>query len=62
LAVNLSATMASLQQILYAIEDQSPYLFIEDMELRTSGGVDDATNPEIQVEFEVFGYMPIETQ
>lgn len=62
LGVNLSANMESLQQILYAIEDQSPYLFIEDMELRTSGAVDDTTNPEIQVEFEVFGYMPVEAQ
>jgi general secretion pathway protein M len=62
IAITLSTTIASLQQILYAIEGQSPYLFIEDIEVTADQAIaEDSQSPEnrnLQVHLEVFGYMP----
>jgi general secretion pathway protein M len=67
MAVTLTASIESLQKILYAIEDQSPYLFIEDLELLTNQGFTDVSDGgeesrDLQVHFEVFGYLPARTQ
>ena len=66
MVVTLTATIESLQQILYAIEDQSPYLFIEDLELLTNRGIAEVSEGEgsrdLQVHFEVFGYTPSQTR
>lgn len=65
LAISMGATIQSLQPILYAIEYQRPYLFIENLELRSNSGtfeVQDAEgqigSDEIQVQMEVYGYLP----
>jgi general secretion pathway protein M len=61
ISVSLTATIESLQQILYAIENRNPYLFIENLEVRTNrgsfqrGGEEDSRN--LQVHFDVYGYM-----
>jgi general secretion pathway protein M len=66
MAVTLTATIESLQKILYAIEDQSPYLFIEDVELQTNRGMMQVSEGEgsrdLQIHFEVFGYTPMQTR
>jgi len=67
MAVTLNATIESLQKILYAIEDQSPYLFVQDMELLTNQGFSDGTDSgersrDLQVHFEVYGYMPAQAE
>jgi general secretion pathway protein M len=65
MAVTLTATIETLQHILYAIEDQSPYLFIEDLDLLTNRGfteVSEEAPRDLQVHFEVFGYMPMQTR
>jgi hypothetical protein len=66
MVVTLTATIESLQKILYAIEDQSPYLFIEDLELQTNRGMMQVSEGEgsrdLQIHFEVFGYTPMQTR
>ena len=61
LAVTLTASVESLQKILYMIEDESPYLFIENLELQSNRGMmevsEEQGSPDLQVHFEVFGYM-----
>jgi general secretion pathway protein M len=64
MAVTLRATINALQPILFAIEDQSPYLFVEDLELRSNRGFiaeSEEQALELQVQFVVFGYMAIGT-
>jgi general secretion pathway protein M len=64
MAVTLRATINALQPILFAIEDQSPYLFVEDLELRSNRGFiaeSEEQELELQVQFVVFGYMAIGT-
>ena len=61
LAVTLTASVESLQKIVYMIEDESPYLFIENLELQSNRGMmevsEEQGSPDLQVHFEVFGYM-----
>ena len=63
IAVTLTATIESLQKLIYAIEEQKPYLFIENLELQANEGfMQAATDNEgeartLQVHFEVYGYM-----
>lgn len=64
MAVALKATIESVQSILYEIENQSPYFFIEKLELRKDRGyiapVDSKDSNELQVRIEFYGYMPKE--
>jgi general secretion pathway protein M len=67
MAVTLTASIESLRQILYGIEDRSPYLFIENLEIAANQGFTDVsdggeTSRDLQVHFEVFGYMPAQTK
>jgi len=43
------------------IEDESPYLFIENLELQSNRGMmevsEEQGSPDLQIHFEVFGYM-----
>jgi general secretion pathway protein M len=65
IAVTLTATIESLQKLIYAIEEQKPYLFIENLELQANEGFMQAANEganegearNLQVHFEVYGYM-----
>lgn len=61
LAVTLTSSVKSLQKIVYMIEDESPYLFIENLELQSNRGMmevsEEQGSPDLQVHFEVFGYM-----
>ena len=61
LAVTLTSSVESLQKIVYMIEDESPYLFIENLELQSNRGMmevsEEQGSPDLQVHFEVFGYM-----
>jgi hypothetical protein len=61
IAVTLTATIESLQKIIYAIEEQNPYLFIENLELQSNEGFAQAADGgdarNLQVHFEVYGYM-----
>ena len=61
LAVTLTASVESLQKIVYMIEDESPYLFIENLELQSNRGMmevsEEQGSPDLQIHFEVFGYM-----
>lgn len=63
-AIAFSSTINSLQSILYEVETQTPYLFVEKLELRKSRNlanasvVDDAG--ELKVRLEAYGYMLIE--
>jgi general secretion pathway protein M len=63
MAVNLTAPMASLQKIFYAVENQSPYLFIENFQLmgdqRYGETAEQEQQGELQVHFEVFGFMAL---
>jgi len=62
ISVSLTATIESLQEILYKIENQDPYLFIENLEVRTNRGLfqgnSDENSRDLQVHFDVYGYMP----
>jgi general secretion pathway protein M len=62
LAVTLTATIESLQKILYAVEAQTPYLFVENLQVTANQGYTEVSDSEnrrdLQVHFEVFGYMP----
>jgi hypothetical protein len=53
-----------LQSILYEIENQSPYFFIEKLELRRDRSfaqmADSEKESELQVRLEFYGYMPPE--
>jgi hypothetical protein len=66
MAVTLKGTVASLQSILYEIENQSPYFFIEKLELRKDRGyvsdTDATDSDDLQVRIEFYGYMPRERQ
>jgi general secretion pathway protein M len=66
LAVTMTATIETLQKILYAIEDRTPYLFVENIEITGNQGFMDTSDGEsqrdLQVHFEVFGYMPGQTK
>jgi general secretion pathway protein M len=63
IAVTLTATIESLQKLIYAIEEQKPYLFIENLELQANEGfmqaatADEGEARTLQVHFEVYGYM-----
>jgi general secretion pathway protein M len=67
MSISLRATIESLQPILYAIETNSPYLFIENLEARSNRGIMGAGLPEseesheLEIRFEVYGYMPSDT-
>jgi general secretion pathway protein M len=59
ISVTLSARLKTLVPILFSIETQHPYLFIEDLELRKTPGlvkVSDTTD-DLQVKLTVVGYM-----
>jgi general secretion pathway protein M len=65
LAISLGASIQSLQPILYAVEYQRPYMFIENLELRSNSGTfevrdaaEQSASEEIQVQMEVYGYLP----
>jgi hypothetical protein len=64
MAVALKAPIESLQSILYEIENQSPYFFIEKLELRRDRSfaqmADSEKESELQVRLEFYGYMPPE--
>jgi hypothetical protein len=64
MAVALKAPIESLQSILYEIENQSPYFFIEKLELRRDRSFAQMANSEkeseLQVRLEFYGYMPPE--
>jgi hypothetical protein len=61
MAVALKASIDSLQTILYEIENQSPYFFVEKLELRRDRGFVRTTDPakenELQIRLEFYGYM-----
>jgi hypothetical protein len=61
IAVTLTATIESLQKIIYTIEEQNPFLFIENLELQANEGLmqasDEGDARNLQVHFEVYGYM-----
>jgi general secretion pathway protein M len=61
IAVTLTATIESLQKLIYAIEEQKPYLFIENLEIQANEGfmqaADESESRNLQVHFEVYGYM-----
>ncbi len=63
MAVNLTAPITSLQKIFYAVENQSPYLFIENLQLmgdqRFREGAEQEQTDQLQVHFEVFGFMAL---
>jgi general secretion pathway protein M len=64
MAVTLTATIESLNQILFAIEDQNPYLFIEDLEVTANRSIMEISaggSRDLQVHFEVFGYMSMQS-
>lgn len=63
------ATMNSLQPVLYAVETQVPYLFVQKLELRslrrlmsTVRSSTDDQSEELRVQLEVYGYQWIEQQ
>jgi len=64
MAITLKATVKSLQSILYEIESQSPYFFIEKLELRKDQGyvsdIDATDTDDLQVRIEFYGYMSSE--
>jgi Type II secretion system (T2SS), protein M subtype b len=64
MAITLTATINSLQKIIYTIENQNPYLFIEDLSIQANQGfiqASDESEPQaLQVHFEVYGYMSIQ--
>jgi len=66
MVVNFKATTESLQAIIYEIETQAPYLFVDKLELRNNRAITSRTineNPdELQVRLEIFGYMPSDAQ
>jgi hypothetical protein len=62
MAVAFKASIDSLQSILYEIENQSPYFFVEKLELRRDRGfvqrvTDTAKENELQIRLEFYGYM-----
>lgn len=63
MAVSFKAPIDSLQSILYEIENQSPYFFVEKLELRRQDRgfmrrtTDPAKKDELQVRLEFYGYM-----
>jgi len=60
-AISFTATTESLQAILYEIETQTPYLFVEKLELRKNRTLRNASSfqneDELKVRLEVYGYM-----
>ena len=66
MAVTLNGTVESLQSILYEIENQSPYFFIDKLELRKDRGyvsdTESTDSDDLQVRIEFYGYMPSERQ
>jgi hypothetical protein len=61
MAVVLKASIDALQSILYEVENQSPYFFVEKLELRQDRGfvrLEDSSDPtELQIRMEFYGYM-----
>ena len=64
IAVTLTSTIEPLEKIIYTIETQNPYLFIENLVIQTNQGFTEASDDEqarnLQVHFDVYGYMPIQ--
>jgi len=63
-AIAFASTIDSLRAILYEIETQTPYLFVEKLELRKNRSLINASTldgaDELKVTLEVYGYMLIE--
>ena len=64
LSVSFTTTTEALQAILYEIETQTPYLFVEQLEVRKGRNLVNASsfqqNDELKVRLEVYGYMLID--
>jgi general secretion pathway protein M len=59
--VQLTATLGSLKNMLYALESARPYLFIDNLTVRTLTTFNPrapVTEPELSVAFDLWGYAP----
>jgi hypothetical protein len=61
MAATLKASIEALQSILYEIENQSPYFFVEKLELRRDRAFVRTPDPvkenDLQIRLEFYGYM-----
>ena len=59
IGVTLKADLGALQSLLYTIESQQPYLFIEDLDVQTSAAfANSEKSDQLEIHFDVFGYLP----
>ncbi len=58
---NMTATLAALQRVIYDLEAGSPLLFVDNLDVRAGarvrGGADADQEPQLDVNFDVSGYL-----
>jgi general secretion pathway protein M len=58
---DMTATLGTLQHVLYDLEAGAPLLFIDNLEIRAvvraRGGPEAAQEPQLEVNFDVYGFM-----
>lgn len=58
--VQMTANTETLYRVLYDLETETPYVFLDNLSIRSSEGTAGNVDPMLHVQFNVFGYLPLE--